>query len=35
VREKKLVFFRDPDGNSFVLLETGTQHAQRHLIPWR
>lgn len=34
-REKKLVFFRDPDGNAFVLLETGTQHAQRHLIPWR
>ncbi len=34
-RSNKLVFFRDPDGNAFVLLETGTQHAQRHLIPWR
>ncbi len=33
-REKKLVFVRDPDGNAFVLLETG-EHSPRHLIPWR
>ena len=33
VRDKKLVFARDPDGNSFVLLETG-EHSPRHLIPW-
>ncbi len=34
VREKKLVFVRDPDGNAFVLLETGTSTPHR-LIPWR
>ncbi|HLI04323.1 MAG TPA: VOC family protein [Terracidiphilus sp.] len=34
VREKKLVFVRDPDGNAFVLLETGG-HSPRRLIPWR
>lgn len=34
MREKKLVFVRDPDGNAFVLLETG-EHSPRHLIPWR
>lgn len=34
VRDKKLVFVRDPDGNSFVLLETGT-HSPRRLIPWK
>lgn len=33
IRDKKLVFVRDPDGNSFVLLETGA-HSPRHLIPW-
>ncbi len=31
-RDKKLVFVRDPDGNAFVLLETGTS-GPRHLIP--
>jgi catechol 2,3-dioxygenase-like lactoylglutathione lyase family enzyme len=36
VRDKKLVFLRDPDGNAFVLLETGQQEASpRRLIPWR
>lgn len=37
VRDKKLVFVRDPDGNAFVLLETGTgrSHSPRRLIPWR
>jgi catechol 2,3-dioxygenase-like lactoylglutathione lyase family enzyme len=36
VRDKKLVFLRDPDGNAFVLLETGQrEHHPRHLIPWR
>lgn len=34
-RDNKLVFLRDPDGNAFVLLETGTSHTERHLIPWR
>lgn len=33
VRDKKLVFVRDPDGNAFVLLETGTS-TPHHLIPW-
>lgn len=33
VRDKKLVFVRDPDGNSFVLLETG-EHSPRHLMPF-
>ncbi len=33
VRDNKLVFVRDPDGNAFVLLETGTS-TPRHLIPW-
>lgn len=33
-RDNKLVFLRDPDGNAFVLLETG-QRAPRRLIPWR
>lgn len=32
-REKKLVFVHDPDGNAFVLLETGTS-TPHHLIPW-
>ncbi|MFP5204949.1 MAG: VOC family protein [Acidobacteriota bacterium] len=36
VRDKKLVFLRDPDGNAFVLLETGErEHSARRLIPWR
>lgn len=39
VRDKKLVFVRDPDGNAFVLLETGgsteEQHGPRNLLPWR
>ena len=34
VRSKKLVFVHDPDGNAFVLLETG-EHSPRHIIPWR
>lgn len=34
VRDNKLVFVRDPDGNAFVLLETGTA-TPHHLIPWR
>ena len=33
-RSKKLVFVRDPDGNAFVLLETGSEHTDRHLMPW-
>ena len=33
-REKKLVFVHDPDGDVFVLLETGGRSARR-LIPWR
>lgn len=33
VRNQKLVFLHDPDGNQFVLLETGT-HSPRHLLPW-
>jgi catechol 2,3-dioxygenase-like lactoylglutathione lyase family enzyme len=32
-RNKKLVFVRDPDGNAFVLLETG-EHTPHRLIPW-
>ena len=36
VRDKKLVFLRDPDGNAFVLLETGErEHSARRLLPWR
>lgn len=36
VRDKKLVFLHDPDGNAFVLLETGQrEHSRRRLIPWR
>lgn len=34
VRDKKLVFVRDPDGNAFVLMETG-EHSPRHLNPFR
>ena len=34
-RRDKLVFLRDPDGNAFVLLETGSAHTERRLIPWR
>jgi len=33
-RDNKLVFVHDPDGNSFVLLETGTRNPRR-LIPWK
>lgn len=33
IRDKKLVFVRDPDGNAFVLLETGTS-TPHHLVPW-
>lgn len=32
-REKGLVFVHDPDGNEFVLLQTGTP-SRRHFIPW-
>ena len=37
VRDKKLVFLRDPDGNSFVLLQTGESghSSRRSLIPWK
>ncbi len=35
-RDKKLVFVHDPDGNTFVLLETGDgQHSPRHILPWK
>lgn len=38
-RNNKLVFVRDPDGNSFVFLETSNaapeSHRIEHLIPWR
>lgn len=34
VRDKKLDFVHDPDGNLFVLLETG-EHSPRHLLPWK
>lgn len=33
VRDKRLVFVRDPDGNAFVLLETGTSKPH-HLMPF-
>lgn len=33
VRNEKLVFIHDPDGNPFVLLEMG-EHRPRHFIPW-
>ena len=33
-REKGLVFVHDPDGNAFVLLQTGTP-SRRRFIPWR
>lgn len=33
-RDKKLVFVRDPDGNAFVLLETGT-HTPHSFMPWK
>lgn len=39
VRDNKLVFARDPDGNNFVFLQTAAaasgQHGIRDLIPWR
>ncbi len=36
VRDKKLVFLRDPDGNAIVLLQTGErEHSPLRLIPWR
>ncbi len=37
IRDNKLVFVRDPDGNNFVFLETATsgQHGIRNLVPWR
>lgn len=36
VRDKKLVFLRDPDGNAFVLLQTGESgHSPRRLLPWK
>jgi hypothetical protein len=39
VRDNKLVFARDPDGNNFVFLETSTaasgEHGIRKLVPWR
>ena len=34
VRNKKQVFVRDPEGNQFVLIETG-KSSSRHLIPWK
>ncbi len=38
VRDNKLVFVRDPDGNNFVFLQTSTaaskQHGIRSLVPW-
>ncbi|MFP5277263.1 MAG: VOC family protein [Acidobacteriota bacterium] len=33
VRDKKLLFVQDPDGNSFVLMQAGDP-SPRHLIPW-
>lgn len=33
VRNNKLVFLHDPDGNAFVLLETGTTRSRRRLLP--
>jgi len=33
-RDGKLVFVRDPDGNDFVFLETGSDHKQS-LMPWK
>ncbi len=38
IRDNKLVFVRDPDGNNFVFLQTSTaasgQHGIRNLVPW-
>lgn len=34
-RQGKLVFARDPDGNSFVFLETSTSRGIKSFIPWR
>lgn len=39
VRDNKLVFAKDPDGNNFVFLQTTNadsgQHGIRNLVPWR
>jgi catechol 2,3-dioxygenase-like lactoylglutathione lyase family enzyme len=34
VRNKNLIFVRDPDGNEFLLLESGKQKS-RSLLPWK
>lgn len=34
VRDKKLVVVSDPEGNQFVLMETGDR-GSRHIIPWK